>query len=185
MNTSNNPFSFKNILAGIIVTVIGGVILAYIIQDARFSPQQPTPIPPTQTLTLPSPTPPIAKTSIDYPINNSSVGVTEYVNGTLMGLGNKHAFLVIQSTYRSELVYPQHDGLLNFELIPNPSTGKWSMRAIYKTPGATYKTFVMATDDPILISKLSLEQSANYGIDPSELPLTDLIISDIVTVSVK
>lgn len=47
MNKSDNPLSLKNILAGIIITVVGGVILAYIIQDAIFSPQQPTP--PTQS----------------------------------------------------------------------------------------------------------------------------------------
>jgi hypothetical protein len=35
-----NPLSLKNIVAGVIVTVLGGVILAYIIQDARFSVNQ-------------------------------------------------------------------------------------------------------------------------------------------------
>jgi hypothetical protein len=50
MKKADNPLSFKNILSGIIVTVIGGIILAYIIQDARFSQQSPTP--------TPTPTPP-------------------------------------------------------------------------------------------------------------------------------
>lgn len=56
MNTSDNPLSFKNLLAGVIVAVIGGVILAYIIQDARFSPKESTPetVIPTST---PSDTP--------------------------------------------------------------------------------------------------------------------------------
>jgi len=36
---SSKPLSFENILAGIIITVIGGIILAYLIQDARFSPK--------------------------------------------------------------------------------------------------------------------------------------------------
>ena len=40
-----NPLSLSNILAGIIVTVLGGIILAYIIQDARFSPNQGKPTP--------------------------------------------------------------------------------------------------------------------------------------------
>lgn len=38
ISLGNNPLSFKNLLAGIFVTVIGGIILAYIIQDARFAP---------------------------------------------------------------------------------------------------------------------------------------------------
>lgn len=33
----NNPLSIQNILAGVIVTIVGGFILAYIIQDARFA----------------------------------------------------------------------------------------------------------------------------------------------------
>ncbi len=37
---TENPLSFKNILAGLIVTVLGGIIVAYIIQDARFSSNQ-------------------------------------------------------------------------------------------------------------------------------------------------
>ncbi len=35
---NDNPLSLKNLLAGILVTLIGGVILAWIIQDARFAP---------------------------------------------------------------------------------------------------------------------------------------------------
>ena len=43
MNSANNdPLAFKNILAGIIVTVVGGVILAFFLQDARFAPKPAT-----------------------------------------------------------------------------------------------------------------------------------------------
>ena len=205
MNASNNPLSFKNLIAGIIVTVVGGVIVAYIIQDARFGRQSLTPHPqlhtptviaetvhvstptliPIPTLTL-SPSPlPVAKAIIDYPTDNASVGHKEYVSGNLTNLGSKHAFLVIQSTSLSEKIYPQHDGQLNFELFVDHSTGKWSMREIYATSGAKYKTFVVATDDQALINMLSLEQSALYGIDPNELPLESMIISNTVTVLVK
>ncbi len=39
-----DPLSIRNIVAGILITVIGGVIIAFIIQDARFAPRQtPTP----------------------------------------------------------------------------------------------------------------------------------------------
>jgi len=39
-----DPLSIRNIIAGIIITVIGGVIIALIIQDARFAPRStPTP----------------------------------------------------------------------------------------------------------------------------------------------
>lgn len=37
----NNPLSFKNLLAGIIVTVIGGVILAFILGETVFSREEP------------------------------------------------------------------------------------------------------------------------------------------------
>ena len=37
-HSSNNPLSFKNLLAGIIVTVIGGVILAVILQGGFSAP---------------------------------------------------------------------------------------------------------------------------------------------------
>ncbi|MFZ5857256.1 MAG: SH3 domain-containing protein [Chloroflexota bacterium] len=37
----NNPLSFKNLLAGIIVTVIGGVILAFILGETIFSREEP------------------------------------------------------------------------------------------------------------------------------------------------
>ncbi len=59
------------------------------------------------------------------------------------------------------------------------------MRAIYATSGATYKTFVVATDDQTLINRLSLEQSAKFGLEPTELPLESLIVSNIIIVSVK
>lgn len=36
--SNNNPLSIKTILSGVIITVISGVILAYLIQDARFDP---------------------------------------------------------------------------------------------------------------------------------------------------
>lgn len=36
---NNNPLSLKNLLAGIIITLVGGVILAWVIQDARFAPK--------------------------------------------------------------------------------------------------------------------------------------------------
>lgn len=38
MSHSNDPLSLRSIIAGVSVTVIGGVILAFIIQDARFAP---------------------------------------------------------------------------------------------------------------------------------------------------
>jgi hypothetical protein len=37
---SDNPLSLKNILAGVVVTILGGIPLAVIIQDARFDPQR-------------------------------------------------------------------------------------------------------------------------------------------------
>jgi len=68
---SDNPLTFKNILAGVVTTILGGVLLAIIIQDARFDPQRnpnsdassrsSTEIPslptPVETIPFPSPTP--------------------------------------------------------------------------------------------------------------------------------
>ncbi len=67
MSSSDNPLAIKNLLSGIIVTVVGGVILAFIIRDAIFSSQPgttPTPgststmteNPPTETAQAPNPT---------------------------------------------------------------------------------------------------------------------------------
>lgn len=77
MSSSENPLALKNIFSGIIVTVVGGVILAFIIRDASSAPQlgtTPTPKPtatteemiPTDTKQAPTstpmltPTPPVA-----------------------------------------------------------------------------------------------------------------------------
>jgi hypothetical protein len=38
-NTTDNPFSLRNLFAGVLVTILGGVPLAWIIQDARFEPK--------------------------------------------------------------------------------------------------------------------------------------------------
>lgn len=39
LNRVSDPLSFRNILGGIIVTVVSGVLIAFIIQDARFAPK--------------------------------------------------------------------------------------------------------------------------------------------------
>ncbi len=43
MSPSNNPLAPRQLISTLIVTVVGGVILAYIIQDARFDPNRQTP----------------------------------------------------------------------------------------------------------------------------------------------
>jgi hypothetical protein len=57
MSSSDNPLAFKNILSGIIVTVVGGVILAFIIRDAIFASQVGTTPTPKPTATLEEMTP--------------------------------------------------------------------------------------------------------------------------------
>jgi hypothetical protein len=44
MPPSHSPFSLRSILAGILISVASGVIIAYIIQDARFSPERSKPV---------------------------------------------------------------------------------------------------------------------------------------------
>ena len=69
-----SPLSFKNIFAGIIVTVLGGVILAFIIQDARFSPQ------PAENVSAPIPTvTPIRTQSV---LSTLSPNSTQIANGS-------------------------------------------------------------------------------------------------------
>jgi hypothetical protein len=56
---SENPLNLKNLLSGVIVTIIGGIILAFVLRDARFSPQQitvETPLVPHVTSQLPTKT---------------------------------------------------------------------------------------------------------------------------------
>ncbi|MCL4299511.1 MAG: hypothetical protein KJ077_27495 [Anaerolineae bacterium] len=48
LGSSNNPLSFRSILAGIIITIVGGIILASIVQEGRFAPTPNLP-PPTNT----------------------------------------------------------------------------------------------------------------------------------------
>ena len=57
MSSSDNPLAFRNILSGIIVTVVGGVILAFIIRDAIFGSQVRTTPTPKPTATLGEMTP--------------------------------------------------------------------------------------------------------------------------------
>ncbi|GJM42644.1 MAG: hypothetical protein DHS20C20_29260 [Ardenticatenaceae bacterium] len=40
-NSNHDPLNWRTIVSGIIITVIGGVILAFILQDARFGPEEP------------------------------------------------------------------------------------------------------------------------------------------------
>lgn len=71
---SNNPLAFRNLLAGVIVTVIGGVILAYIIQDARFTPRsapQTAPVPTLQPTQDWSSQPTVVSTYVDVKANEN------------------------------------------------------------------------------------------------------------------
>lgn len=54
MAAADNPLSPRNLLAGVLVTVVGGLILAMIIQDARFAP---TTTPETTLVPTATPTP--------------------------------------------------------------------------------------------------------------------------------
>jgi len=70
--SSDFPLSVKNIIAGILVTVIGGIILAYIIQDARFSPSR---INETQTFVPAIPTITITPALLGFKSLNDFSGV--------------------------------------------------------------------------------------------------------------
>ena len=126
------------------------------------------------------------KAIINSPVSNSVVDTKAevHVKGSIQSLGDKHAFLLIQSTW-VERIYPQHDGQLNFEIIPD-NNGQWSMRAIYATSGAAYKAYIVATDNQNVIDILAREDSALYGLEPSELPLLDsMIISEILIITAE
>lgn len=63
----DSPLSVKNIISGILITVIGGVILAFIIQDARFSPSHtPTAVPITITPAVTVTQPPLGFKYFDH-----------------------------------------------------------------------------------------------------------------------
>ena len=50
MGSSNNPLSIKNIVAGLFVTVVGGILLAYILQEGRFAPTPAPVVTPSQAV---------------------------------------------------------------------------------------------------------------------------------------
>jgi hypothetical protein len=83
-NPPSNPFSLRNILAGIMITIIGGVILAFIIQEGRFAPPTPTAthtITPTSTDT-PTGTPAPTHIAIPIPMNTISPTPTDTTTAT-------------------------------------------------------------------------------------------------------
>jgi hypothetical protein len=55
-NNGRKSTIVRDILIGIIVTVIGGIIVAYLIQDARFNPPETPTAPETETSDGPAPT---------------------------------------------------------------------------------------------------------------------------------
>jgi uncharacterized protein YgiM (DUF1202 family) len=61
MSDNNDPLSLKNILAGIIVSIVAGVFVAFIIEDARFDQQRSQP--------------PITSASDSDSVNSSSFSV--------------------------------------------------------------------------------------------------------------
>ncbi len=115
MEKPHDPLSVRNIVAGILITVVGGVILAFIIQEARFAPTptpasitqataivatenqslQPTSVPventrppaPTKT---PVPTlPPVIPSDTPIPVSNGTVffGQSKNISGLVVSVG--------------------------------------------------------------------------------------------------
>ena len=79
MNPSSRPLSLENILAGIIVTVVGGVILAFIIQDARFSPKS-NPVQVTETAIVQGETPIVIDGELVHTSDSKLVWIPANVN---------------------------------------------------------------------------------------------------------
>jgi hypothetical protein len=68
---NSNPWKVENVLAGLFVTVLGGVILAFIIQDGIFDPNRSVPTP-TST---PTPFPVPAPSPIPTQVTNSGISI--------------------------------------------------------------------------------------------------------------
>jgi hypothetical protein len=97
---TESPLSFKNILAGLIVTVLGGVILAYIIQDARFSAREINNLAPTSTI------PPVGTQSIiltvlpdPRPIVNNSTMIFNIDEGNTLSIYDGKLFISVRNVY--------------------------------------------------------------------------------------
>jgi hypothetical protein len=103
---TESPLSFKNIIAGIIVTVLGGLILAYIIQDARFSPNQVN----SATVFIPTATPIRTQSVIltlspnSTQIVNSSTVIVNIDNGNTVNVYDGKIFITVNLIYDGHTV---------------------------------------------------------------------------------
>ena len=119
-SNQENPLSLRNIVAGIIVTVVGGVILAFIIQDARFSPDR------NEKLLTP--------TLVVTPIRTQSVLSTPMPNSTQVV--NSSTVRVSIDAGVTLLIY---DNL--FITVKRISTFDKTVTAVIGAPGCTNQEF--------------------------------------------
>lgn len=140
----------------------------------------PTPEPPSNT-PVPEPTntstpkPTVATSSIVFPQNETTVGESVIVRGTISGLeSGQRAFLVVKSTAFSRLIYPQG------EIFPDP-TGQWAVESVYGSVGYKYETFVAATNNSEAANMLANGYYRTYGM--SSLPQDTIIIGPVIVVT--
>jgi len=164
-------------------TAVITVVLPTVLQPATdlpaATPQVPpeaSPIPPH----LPSPASTSdqasaqAKASIESPQDDSAVGENVTVTGTIFDLRpGQRAFLCIKSRAFSRLIYPQE------EIIPDTS-GHWTARGVYRTPGYEYETYVVVTDNPDSAEALTDRNYRANGMP--NLPRDTSIVSPVIVV---
>jgi len=111
---------------------------------------------------------------ITSPLDGAVVPQTVAVAGALPGLApDQHAFLVERSTAFGRRFFPIK------EITPD-AAGHWEVDAQYATPGYSYETFVVATQNQAAQQALSSQANRVNGL--TALPAETVIISPILRV---
>ncbi|MFZ1473781.1 MAG: hypothetical protein WAV79_12750, partial [Anaerolineae bacterium] len=111
---------------------------------------------------------------VTSPADGAAVGQTIAVKGTLSSLApGQRAFLVTRSTAFGRRFFPIK------EIAPD-AAGRWAMDAQYATPGYSYETLVVATQNPASAQALSSQANRVNGL--TALPDETAIISPVLRV---
>jgi hypothetical protein len=188
MSSPDDPFAFKNILSGIIVTVVGGVILAFIIRDAIFSAANPAPTQaPTETVEVTSPTDtqPAPTETLTTPTPESKVQFNDFAlcprackqnqdvrtfpDGTKRIYAQWRFANIPEGAHyvRSWVLEDVGTWMKNDCIWPGPATGE--QEVVVSEPKGFHAgswEMTITVDDQVVLRELFVVQGANQAWDP-------------------